>query len=411
MTPAQGLGRIKRQVREEDIRLKHKIIFLDHASILSGGERSLLDILTSFPWEGCYAPILVCPSKGPLTAAVSQLGVRVEILPVSGAVLDRKRKDIGFLSCGSDLLKILSSLVRLRRLLSREKACLLVTNSQKAHLIGALASFLTPTPLLWYFRDILPSRLMRLVLLFGCLPKEIIAISQAVGDQFTVAGRRWRKVVVIPNGIDLDGIRRRAGAKEELLRELGLPMRSRLVGSVGQIARWKGQQYLVEAAKKVGEKFREARFLIVGDVLFGEADYKKELIELVRDLGLTDKVIFTGYRNDSPSLMNALDVLVHTPAHPEPFGRVLVEAMALGKPIVASSSGAVPEIVLDGETGILVPPRDSEALAGALEHLLQRPGTAREMGRRGRERAKEFFSIDRLISDVEAAFERALSTA
>ncbi len=382
--------------------MRRKILFFDHIAILSGGERSLLEILKAFPWEE-YQPILACPHHGPLTQEALKLGTRIEIIPMHRTILGRRRDGISLFSLTWDLPKLLSTILRLRRFLATERPSLLVTNSQKAHIIGAFASFLTVTPLCWYFRDILPARLSRLILPCGLVPKRIIAISQAVARQFTVAGRRWAKVVVVPNAVNLGGV---PGfpSKEQILRELRLPPKSRIVGTVGQIARWKGQRHFIEAAKEVSLRLSGVYFLIVGDVLFDEIDYKKELLELVEDTAVENRVIFTGHREDVLSLMNAFDLLVHPPIEPEPFGRVLIEAMALGKPIVASNTGAAPEIVLNGQTGVLVSPGDSHALAEAVEHLLKNPEAAEEMGARGRHRAERLFSTHRLIQDLRTIF-------
>lgn len=382
--------------------MRRKILFFDHIAILSGGERSLLEILKAFPWEE-YQPILACPQHGALTQEAMKLGTRIEIIPMDQAVLDRRRDSINLFSLTWDLPKLLSIILRLRRFLATERPSLLVTNSQKAHLIGAFASFLTVTPLCWYFRDILPAKLRRLILPCGLIPKRIIAISQAVARQFTIAGRRWAKVVVVPNAVNLGGAPR-FPSKEQILRELRLPPKSRIVGTVGQIARWKGQRHFIEAARELSGRLSGVYFLIVGDVLFEETDYKKQLLQLVEDMALQDRVIFTGYREDPLSLMHAFDLLVHPAVEPEPFGRVLIEAMALGKPIVASNTGAAPEIVQDGKTGILVSPGDSHALAEAVEHLLENPEAAQEMGERGRGRAERLFSTDRLIQDLRTVF-------
>ena len=219
------------------------------------------------------------------------------------------------------------------------------------------------------------------------------------------AGGREHKVVVIPSGVDPAPFRRADGeGTADVRRTLGLSDSIRLlVGLFGRVAPWKGQHLAIEAAARLDT----TALVIVGAPLFGEVAYEAELARLVERLGLAGRVKLLGFREDIPRLMRAVDVVVHTSTAPEPFGRVLVEAMLVERPVIASDAGGAREIVEDGVTGLLVPPGQPDALAEALRRLLDDPALRLAMGRRGRERAERQFTLvptlealDRLVASV-----------
>ena len=131
--------------------------------------------------------------------------------------------------------------------------------------------------------------------------------------------------------------------------------------------------------------------------------------ELAQSLELGDAVEFTGFRSDVPELIANLDILVHASTTGEPFGQVVVQGMAAGKPVVATNGGGVPEIVVDGLTGLLVPMSDADAMAAAICHLLSKPALARQMGLMGRQRVLEHFTIDHTIFKMEQIFDSILA--
>ena len=153
------------------------------------------------------------------------------------------------------------------------------------------------------------------------------------------------------------------------------------------------------------EKVPDAYAFVVGGVPAGDHDYETALHSLAADLGIADRLVFTGYRADLPDILKVLDVVVHASVQPEPFGRVIVEAMAMGRPVVASNAGGPTEIIDDGQTGFLVPPNDDEALATRIVELLQDPTMAERIGEAGRRAAVEKFSAEshvRLVKEVYA---------
>ena len=156
------------------------------------------------------------------------------------------------------------------------------------------------------------------------------------------------------------------------------------------------------------ERFPDARFRIIGAALFGESEYEERVRSLVREMGLQDVVEFCGFRDDVRQAMSELDILAHTSVTGEPFGLVIAEGMAAGKPVVATKGGGVPEVVEDQISGLLVPPRDADALAAAICHLLDNPAEARAMGERGRIRIGKYFTTSNTARKVEHFYETIL---
>jgi glycosyltransferase involved in cell wall biosynthesis len=154
----------------------------------------------------------------------------------------------------------------------------------------------------------------------------------------------------------------------------------------------------------VRKKFPEARFRIIGSPLFGEDAYERELHEQVRTLGLESHVEFPGFTQDVPAAMRAMTIAVHASTSGEPFGQVVIEAMAAGRPVVATNGGGIPEIVQDGLTGILVPMNDAPAMAAAILRLLENPAEAARMGQQGRQRVIDHFTIEHTARKVEAVY-------
>jgi glycosyltransferase involved in cell wall biosynthesis len=160
---------------------------------------------------------------------------------------------------------------------------------------------------------------------------------------------------------------------------------------------------------RVANVIPSARFLVVGGAIFGIQDsYPERLHGLAAELGIEDRVVFTGQLADVRPALAAMDLFVH-PGDPEPFGLVNLEAMAMGKPIVAFAHGALPEIVLDGETGLLAPPGDEGALAEAVIELLGDPNRRSVMGKAGRARVEAHFTAQRMADEVDAALGALLS--
>jgi glycosyltransferase involved in cell wall biosynthesis len=227
----------------------------------------------------------------------------------------------------------------------------------------------------------------------------IIANSRSTRNTL-LQGNPWlspEKLKLIYNGIP-PGPEDGPGDKQEVLREFGLQEASPILAIVGLLKERKGHDTLFRALQHVSAEFPQVSLLVVG-----KGEQRESLEELARQLGIAQNVLFTGFRNDVSRLMSAMDILV-LPSKNEGFGYVLTEAMNLGKPVVATRISSIPEVVREGETGLLVPPGDVDALAEALLELARHPARARQMGLAGRRRVRERFSMEKMLDDLEELF-------
>ena len=177
---------------------------------------------------------------------------------------------------------------------------------------------------------------------------------------------------------------------------------------VARIHWWKGQDLFLRAAARIAREVPHARFVLVGDVVPGEEWRREALKREIARMGIGDRVVWAGYREDIPQVMAALDVLVLPSTEPEPFGRVIVEAMATERPVIASAHGGPVESVVHGETGLLFPPQDEEALAAAMKQLARDPDLRVRMGKAGRARVLEKYTVDRHVAAFQSLYEEIL---
>ena len=201
--------------------------------------------------------------------------------------------------------------------------------------------------------------------LISRLPAAAVFTSRSLQEQQRVAGARFRREVVIPNAVDLSAYAQspdRVGVRAEF----GLPPDARIAVVVGRIMRRKGIDHFVRALARATVEFPTLHGLVIGEVERGQEGVDAELRDIAASLGISDHLHFTGYRDDIPRLLQASDLLSFVPSTPEPFGRTLIEAMAAGLPVIGAGSGAIPDIVVDGMTGLLIPPGDALAQANAM---------------------------------------------
>jgi glycosyltransferase involved in cell wall biosynthesis len=194
--------------------------------------------------------------------------------------------------------------------------------------------------------------------------------------------------------------------RDQVRSELGIGAEEALLITAGHLQAWKGQDLAVEAAHRLAGAGTRFVWLLCGAAV--EPEFTARLREQIRQRGLGDRVRLLGERADLTDLLAAADVAVHTSVRPEPFGLVVVEAMAAGTGVVGPAEGALPEILRDGVEGRLVPPRDADALARVLAGLLRDPAALRTMGEAARERARAEFGIERQVRALEAIYARVL---
>jgi len=247
--------------------------------------------------------------------------------------------------------------------------------------------------------------------LFTRFVDTFIFISRAVRENYVYQIGHPVPGTVVHNAINLDDFSTDVDISA-VRNEFGWADCESLVGVVGRLDWWKGHDDFLEAMAEVIQRMPNVKGLIVGAPENSPVnlEYYQKLQRATKSLGLEEKVIFTGFRGDIPRLMAAMDVVVLSSSRPEPFGRVVIEGMAAGKPVVATAAGGVLDIIEDGVNGLLVPPKDSGAMAEAIFKLLSDPEQARQMGQTARRHAEEKFSVPRHVDTIQQLYDKMLGS-
>jgi glycosyltransferase involved in cell wall biosynthesis len=249
--------------------------------------------------------------------------------------------------------------------------------------------------------------MQRRVQRYACQFADCILVNaDAVRDWLVGDGYDSSKIAVIRNGVDLSRFDNLA-SPVNLRRELGMPDDTPLVGVVSRLSRLKGLEHFLEAAAIVRSRVPAVRFLVVGETNPMDRAYLKHLQEHAARCGIAEYVTFTGLRVDVPAVLASLTVSV-MPSLNEALSNVVLESMAAGAPTVATRVGGTPEAVIDGVTGVLIPPADSAALADAIVHLLNDPQRAAHLGRAARSRIADHFSVRRMVRATEDLYTELL---
>ncbi|PSB20345.1 glycosyltransferase family 1 protein [Phormidesmis priestleyi ULC007] len=385
-----------------------KILFLNYSGKLGGAELSLLDLAKVYP-----DALLGLFEDGQFRQLAEQNQVPVKILS-DRTIAVRKESSwlVGLSSLGS-LIPLVANVTQLSR-----DYDLIYANTLKALVVGAFASLIARRPLVFHLHDILSldhfSRANRRLTVALCnrFASRVIAVSQASLNSFIEAGGRPEIGVKVYNGFQLQDYsdddpdeKRQHNTAQQLRDRLGLDDRF-VIGHFSRLCAWKGQHILIDALTHCPP---DVTAVLVGDDLFGEQDYVQELHDQVARLGLSDRVHFLGFRSDVVPLMKMCDLITHTSTTAEPFGRVIVEAMLCGKPIIAADAGGVLEIVEPGVTGWLVPPGDAQRLAETINHCRNYWQETQTIAQQGRQQAKQRFNLTVTRKQIRHLLEQVIA--
>lgn len=365
------------------------ILYLNTSSCIGGAERSLLDLLEGIDLSR-FRPVVACPDDGPLVQILRERGIGICCCNFSGL---------------GTPTRFFSELLNLRRFAREYNVALIHGNSTLSVKHAMFLGRVLGVPSVAHVRDEIPpgASFYRLWLRYSDC---VIAISDAAKKALinTVPPATLKRIY---NGIDTKRFRPDLN-RFDARREWQWPENTPIVGMVGRFSFEKGANTFLGAAFQVSLELPEVRFILVGDVVFSKNRiFKEEAIETAQRLHLLDRIKFVGEREDVETLMAGMDILI-VPSTREAFGRVAAEAGACGKPVVATEVGGLPEIVMDGETGILVPPEDCDAMSAAILRLLQDEDLRRTMGIKARERICRFFDIRRTIDEIENIYRTLL---
>lgn len=382
-----------------------KVLYVNHTGALGGAEHSLLTLIEGLP-DG-VVPIVASPA-GPLHARLGALGVRTERLPGTTASFRLNARHTS--RAAWDIAR---SAYAVRALAHRARIDVIHANSVRAGLIVASGAALGRRPAIVHVRDVLPQgragALVRRALRRGT--NQTVCISEHVARSFGPPG----DTTVIHNGVDLARWDPAACDRDAQRAGLGLAASDRALGVVAQITPWKGQDDAIAALAAVRRRHPDARLLLIGEAKFvgtgtrfDNRAFHASLVEQARAFGVAPAVSFLGERADVPALVHALDVLL-VPSWEEPFGRSVIEGMAMQRAVLATSAGGPREIVADGITGVLAPPRDVAAWAEQIGRLLDDDALRGRLGRSARASLAGRFDAGTHVRRVVALYHALLA--
>jgi len=384
-----------------------RVLYLHTTSEIGGSDVSLAHIVERLD-RSRFLPLVALPSHGPLVARLEQAGARVFVVPRMKKLTSRKgRAWLGMFAANYPLgTASLASLIR------RERADLVHTNTIH-NLYGWAAARITRRPHVWHVREIVWQHARLRALERGLALRfadRVVVTSDAVGRMFETGGRLPKHVVKVPNGVDTG--RFTPGDDDVVRRDFGIPAGAPLYGAAARMDVWKGLEDFIDAAAIVRRERPDARFVIAGGPIEGLEAYEQTLRALARDRGLDGVLFFAGWRygpGAMPAFYRSLDVFVLPSREAEPFGLVVLEAMASARPVIATAQGGPLEIVRDGETGLLVAPREPATMAAAMLALAGDPVKAATMGNAGRARVVAAYGIDRTVAQLQVLYDQVLN--
>lgn len=357
-------------------------IVMPLADVRGGAEMMLLHLLRANKRTARIEYFLVFLEQGPMVQEAAALGYPVQVIPAG------KLRQI---------VRYLSTVYALLRWMRREKLQMVMSWMSKAHLYAGPAAMLAGIEAVWYQHGIpKPDKMERCT---GMIPAKTIICTSRTSKEAQLLITPKAKTAVINPAVDLAVYNPNSlPTKDELRSMLGLPGGWRLVGIMARLQRWKGIHTFVEAAASVLQANPDVHFYIVGGVHHTEPDYLDELKQMAQRTGISDNVHFAGHQAHAAQWVQAFDMLVHC-SDKEPFGMVIIEGMALGKPVIAANAGGPTEIITNGENGLLTRPGDAAELAAAIQHLLDHQELSNRLSLAAVERAKAF-STERLAAEV-----------
>ncbi|ELS34643.1 MULTISPECIES: glycosyltransferase family 4 protein [Pseudanabaena] len=377
--------------------IEKRILFVSYTAVLGGGELCLLDFAHAYR----DSSEVVLLTDGVLKTRLEELGVKVEVLPSSRSLADVK------VSSGLASWKSIGDLWRLGRQIAQKSQDfdLIHANNQKGFVVSAIARLFGGAPVVWHLHDILtanifsPTNRKIAVTLANWFASRVIVNSQATGDAFIACGGKRQLLRTVYNGFDCAKFDRINDRQATLREELGIPRDRPLVGMFSRLSYWKGQHILLEAVRELPD----VHVLLVGDALFGEAEYTEKLKNIAAQPSLKGRVHWLGFRQDIPALMKACDAIAHCSTAPEPFGRVIVEAQLAKRPAIATMGGGTGEIIDDGVTGLLIPPNDPHLLTKAMQKIFSDREFTKAMVEAAYIQAQTKFSIPSVCQAFEMA--------
>ncbi len=387
-----------------------RIVYLNPCGRMGGAEMSLMDLLVSMrAAEPAWQLALVLGEDGPLVDQAKAAGVEVILAPFPRALArlgDSGNGPIGALwSCIIAAAGTVRYAFHLRRTLAELRPAIVHTNGFKMHVLACWARP-RKAPVIWHVRDYVSTRplMKRLLRLHAGRCAAAIGNSLSVASDVQKVCGEQLETLCVYNAIDLDRYSP-VGEKIDLDSLAGLapaPPGTVRIGLAATLAHWKGHAVFLRALARLPQDLR-VRAYVIGGAIY-QTEYSQQTLDQLRalaaELGIAERVGFTGYITDTAPAIRALDVLVHASTQAEPFGRVIAEGMACGRAVICSAAGGAAELITDGRDALSHPPGDDAALAARMASLVRDPALRSRLAQAGRITAERRFNRNRLPEEL-----------
>lgn len=370
-----------------------------------GGEYLTLYLITHLRRD-IFSPILIYAEEGIIVKEIKKAGIDSVHFPLNRNITGIYPREIKlynpfFILKFVWFMLVGRNLYRLKRILSQHNVHLIYCADNLSKFIGGIAGKMSGVKVVAHchddFKEDTLGKTMRMFYLI--LLDRILTVSDKVKKFFTIKENGFQKAITVYNGIDTD-IYNPQNVPDDMRKELGLKRESVVIGSIGVLEKDKGHRYLVEALARL----KAEGITNIVCVICGTGPLESDLKEFVSAEGLDSEVLFLGFRDDIPRVLKVLDILALMSLTIESFSMAAVEAMAMEVPVIATNVGGLPEIVDNGKTGILIPPKDVDTLCNSIKYLIQNLGDRIEMGKKGREKVLRQFTIEENVRKTEEVF-------
>ena len=371
---------------------KIKILYIITSSSIGGAERILYYTATGLNYNKYDIAVCSLKNKGEIARALEKQGIEVCCLHMGG-----RESSLGWLSSTIALIRLFPYLIRIRPTIVHSFLF-------RANILARIAGYLTGIPIIISSVRVMGGEkkyFHYVEMITSFMVDHYVTVSESVKryiiDKSKISAE---KISVIYNGVNIKS--QDNSYEQNPKMPFKIEDKDRILMTVGRLHKQKGHCYLIQAVSKVRKEFPKVKLLVIG-----EGEEENNLKKLVKSLDLTNEVIFAGLSSDIEGILPMAELFI-LPSLWEGFPNALLEAMAAGKPVVATKVGGIPEIVVHGETGVLIPPRDTDALAIAIIDLLQNRLKAKDMGEAARIRAGKRFSIYKMIEKTENLYQELL---
>lgn len=375
-----------------DGEIKIKILQLVNGELYGGAER-VQEMILKLINQDLFKPYCVSLMEGAFVREARRKGLPIKVIPM------RSKLDLGVA-------------LRVAKFIEQHEIALVHTHTVRTNLVGRLAARIARVPVVTHVHSLplyettnpLKNRFNHLVdRLTRRWSARYICVSSSLRSRLLSEGVPAERVEVIHNGVELDRFCSDPHTDRIKARsELGLNSRTKLIAMIALFRPLKGTETLIEALARVIPECPDVYCLLVGG--FEREAYRGRVMGLSRRLGLEDRVIFLGFRGDVSPILAATDLVVHPSLFGEGLPLAILEALAAGRPVITTPVGGIPEVIRDGETGLLVPPGDRRALAEAIVQLLQEPEQASKLGSNAQSLVKDRYSAEAMVRKIERIY-------